>query len=258
MLSKDKREERAVSRFLEYYNQVHETSYSGTNIDWLDRKPRIGQWQQGPIPDCLCKDPASGTAMVIEYTMLASKEGLKRTEGACKFLAEVRIRLERKLPGVFLLHDWGVDEIKYKSNTREEKISQLYQEILRVAPTLAEGEEAQLCQPFPVKLRKEEASKVRTNCALIYFLPSRAPSADCHRLKGILSEADRKFASYSHLLTVLLINIWETGLDYEAFKRELFQSVDMEAYKNIKQVYLSEGLPDPIIYHLWSRFERTS
>lgn len=255
MLPKEKREERAVERFLEHYNQVNGTSYQ--TPQWLDRTPRIGEGQQGPIPDCLCKDPVSGAEMVIERTMLTGKKGLKLMEGANKFLTEVRLRLECKLPGVFFLHDWGVDEIRYKSNTREEKITQLCQEILGVAPTLAGGEEAQLWQPFPVKLRKEEAWKVLTNCALTYAPLGEASPIDHHRLEEVLDEANKKFANYIHMSTVLLMNIWDTGLDYEAFEEELFQSVDMGEYPNIDQIYLSEGLPDPIIYHLWSRSERT-
>jgi hypothetical protein len=67
-----------------------------------------------------------------------------------------------------------------------------------------------------------------------------------------LNEANRKFTSYRDKQTVLLINIWETGLDYQIFKTVLFESVDMAKYPNIKHIYLSEGLPDPPICHLWS------
>lgn len=252
MLPRENREERAVERFLEHYNQVNGTSYQ--NIQWLDRTPRIGEGQQGPIPDCLCKDQVSGAEMVIERTMLSGEKVLRLEAGANEFLTEVRRRLECKLPGVFLLHDWGVDEIRYRSNTREEKITQLCQEILRVAPTLAEGEVAQLEQPFPVKLRKEEAWNTRTNCALVYTpLVNIVSPVGRHQLKKVLDEANEKFINYIHISTVLLINIWATGLDYKAFKEALFQSVDMREYPNIEQIYLSEGLSDPIIYHLWSR-----
>jgi len=257
MLPREKREDEAVKRFLEHYNQVNETSYQ--IIRWLDRTPQIREEQQGPIPDCLCKDQVSGAEMIIERTMLADEKVLRLEEGANKFLTEVRRRLECKLPGVFLLYEWGVDEIRYRSNTREEKITQLCQEILRVAPTLAEGEVAQLEQPFPVKLRKEKAWQVTTNCDLVYTsLSNNAFPVGRHQLEEILDEANKKFINYIHISTVLLINIWATGLDYETFKKELFQSVDMREYPNIEQIYLSEGLPAPIIYHLWSRFECTS
>jgi hypothetical protein len=122
---------------------------------------------------------------------------------------------------------------------------------------LAEGEEVSLFHPFPVKLRKEEASKVKTSCALVWVSPGGAYSINENKLdqqfRQVLNEANRKFASYSDKQTVLLINIWETGLNYQIFKTELFESVDMGEYSNVKHIYLSEGLPDPPIYHLWPR-----
>lgn len=253
LLPKEDREERAIGIFLEYYNQANEKSYRIK--EWLDRPPRIGQ-EQGPIPDCLCVDTVSGTGMVIERTMLTGVQDLKLTQGAEKFLADVRTQLSCKLPGVFLLYDWGVNAIRFTAKNRERKIAQLCQEILTVAPMLAEGEEAPLCQPFPVKLRKEEACKVKTNCALVYVSPKGAYSTNENQLdqqfRQALNEANKKFRSYTDIQTVLLINIWETGLDYEEFETELLKSVDMEEYPNIKHIYLSEGLPDPPIYHLWS------
>jgi len=110
-------------------------------------------------------------------------------------------------------------------------------------------------RPFNVKLRKVEAYKVKTNCALDWYPPEGA-SPNKNRLeqfRRVLNEANRKFTSYSDKQTVLLINIWETGLDYQIFKAALFESVDMGEYSNIEHIYLSEGLPDPPIYHLWSR-----
>ena len=255
LLLKEAREERAIGIFLEYYNQANGTSYKIKK--WLDRQPRIGQELQEPIPDCLCIDTVSGTEMVIERTMLTGVQDLKLTQGTEKFLADVRTQLSCKLPGVFLLHDWGVNAIRFTAKNRERKIAQLCQEILAVVPMLAEGEEAPLSQPFPVKLRKEEACKVRPHCALVYVSPEGAASTNEDQLdqqfRQALKEANEKFHSYTDIETILLMNIWETGLDYEEFKTELFERVDMEEYPNIKHIYLSEGLPDPPIYHLWPK-----
>ena len=257
LLPKENREERAVRKFLQYYNQANGTSYEIK--EWLDRPPRIGQELQRPIPDCLCVDAISEAEMVIERTMLTGEQDLKWTQGAEGFLADVRTQLSCKLPGVFFLHDWGVNAIRFTARNREQKIAELCQAILKVAPTLAEGEEASLYQPFPVKLRKEEAHKVKTNCALVWVSPEGAYSTNENsldqQLRQVLNEANRKFTSYIDQQTVLLINIWETGLDYEEFRKELLEEVDLKAYSNIKHIYLSEGLPDPPIYHLWSRGE---
>lgn len=258
LLPKKDREERAIRRFLQYYNQANGTSYEIE--EWLDRTPSIGQELQGPIPDCLCVDAVGGAEMVIERTMLTGEKDLRFTQGAEKFLADVRTQLSCKLPGVFFLHDWGVNAIRFTTaKNREQKIAELCQAILKVAPTLAEGEEASLYKPFPVKLRKEEAHRVKTNCALVWVSPEGAYSTNENlldqQLRQVLNEANRKFMSYIDQQTVLLINIWETGLDYEKFRKELLEEVDLKAYSNIKHIYLSEGLPDPPIYHLWSRRE---
>lgn len=254
LLPKENREERAVRKFLQYYNQANGTSYEIK--EWLDRPPRIGQELQGPIPDCLCVDAISGAEMVIERTMLTGEQDLKWTQGAEGFLADVRTQLSCKLPGVFFLHDWGVNAIRFTAKNRRQKIAELCQAILKVAPTLADGEEASLYQPFPVKLRKEEAHKVKTNCALVWVSPEGTYSTHENQLDQqlgqVLNEANRKFASYSDKQTILLVNIWETRLDYEEFKKELLEEIDLKAYSNIKHIYLSEGLPDPPTYHLWS------
>jgi len=258
LLPKKDSEERAIRRFLEYYNQANGVAYKIK--EWLDRAPCIGQELQGPIPDCLCVDAVSGAEMVIERTMLTGEKDLRLTQGAEKFLADVRTQLNCKLPGVFLLHDWGVNAIRFTTaKNREQKIAELCQVILKVAPTLAKGEEASLYQPFPVKLRKEEAHKVKTDCALVWVSPEGAYSTNKNpldrQLRQVLDEANKKFTSYTDKQTVLLINIWETGLDYEGFEKELFEVVDSKEYSNIKHIYLSEGLPDPPIYHLWSKGE---
>ncbi len=254
LLPKKDSEERAIRRFLQYYNQANRTSYRIK--EWLDRPPCIGQELQGPIPDCLCVDAASETEMVIERTMLTGEQDLKWTQGAEKFLADVRAQLSCRLPGVFFLHDWGVNAIRFTAKNRKQKIAELCQAILKVAPTLAEGEEAWLYQPFPVKLRKEIACKVKTNCALVFVSPEGACFTNENQLdqqlRHVLSEANKKFTSYTDKQTVLLINIWETGLDYEEFAKEVFEGVDLKEYSNIRHIYLSEGLPDPPIYHLWS------
>lgn len=249
LLPKEDREERAIWRFLEYYNQVRGTSYEIQ--EWLDRPSRI----RGPVPDCLCIDAVNGTEMVIERTMLTGEQDLKLEQGARKFLADVRDRLTCKLLGVFFLHDWGINAIRFTVKNREQKIAELCHAILKIAPTLSEGEEASLCRPFPVKLRKVGAHKVKTNCALVWFPPEGA-SSNKNRLEQFrraLNEANSKFASYSDKQSVLLVNIFETGLDYQIFKTALFESIDMGDYPNIKHIYLSESLPDPPIYHLWSR-----
>lgn len=253
LLPKKNREERAIRRFLEYYNHTNGMSYKIK--EWLDRPPRIGQELQGPIPDCLCVDAVSGTEMVIERTMLTGEQDLELTQGAEKFLAHVRTQLSCKLPWVFCLHDWGVNAIRFTAKNREQKIAELCQAILKVAPTLAEGEEASLYQPFPVKLRKEEAHKVKTGCALVFISPDGTASGNQldQQLRQVLDEANKKFTSYTDKQTVLLINIWETGLDYEEFETELFKGVGMGKYSNIKHIYLSDGLPDPPVYHLWSK-----
>lgn len=242
LLPKKDREERAIRRFLQYYNQANGTSYEIK--EWLDRTPSIGQELQGPIPDCLCVDAVSGDEMVIEHTMLTGEQDLKLTQGAEKFLADVRTQLSCKLPGVFLLHDWGVNAIWFTAKNRERKIAELCEAILKVAPTLADGEEASLYQPFPVKLRKEEVHKVKTNCALVWVSPESTYSTHENQLDQqfglVLNEANRKFAGYTDKQTILLVNIWETGLDYEEFKRELFEEIDLKVYSNIKNIYLSE------------------
>lgn len=257
LLPKKDREERAIRRFLQYYNQANGTSYEIK--EWLDRTPCIGQELQGPIPDCLCVDTVSGAEMAIECTMLTGKQGLKLSQGAEEFLAEVRDQLNCKLPGVFLLHDWGVRSIRFTAKNRGNKIAQLCQAILTVAPMLAEGEEVSLSHPLPVKLRKEESHKVKTNCALVWVSPERSHTTNENslnqRLRQVLDEGNKKFTSYTEKQTVLLINIWETGLDYGEFEKELSEKVGLKKYSNIKHIYLSEGLPDPPIYHLWSRGE---
>lgn len=195
--------------------------------------------------------------MAIECTILTGPQDLKLSEGAYEFLVEVRSRLECKLPGVFLLYDWGVDKIEYRTKTKEALITQLCQEIQRIAPTLAEGEEAQLCQPFPVKLRKEPW-EVTGNCDLLWDPPGGVFIVDPkdtkirEQFEEFLNEANEKFADYTHMPTIFLVNICETGLKYEMFKDNLFQSVDMQKYPNVRHIYLSEGAPDPIIYPLWS------
>ena len=257
LLPKKDREERAIQRFLQYYNYANGTSYKIS--EWLDRPPRIRQELKRPVPDCLCVDAVSGAEMVIERTMLTGEKDLRLTQGAEKFLADVRTQLNCKLPGVFLLHDWGVRSIRFTAKNRGNKIAQLCQVILKVAPTLAEGEEASLYQPFPVKLRKEEAHKVKTDCALVWVSPEGAYSTNKNpldrQLRQVLNEGNKKFTSYTEKQTVLLINIWETGLDYGEFEKELSEKVGLKEYSNIKHIYLSEGLPDPPIYHLWSRGE---
>lgn len=211
------------------------------------------------MPDCLCADAVSGTEMVIECTMLTGEQDLRLTQGAEKFLADVRTQLSCKLPGVFFLHDWRVNAIRFTAKNRRQKIAELCQAILKVAPTLADGEEVSLYQPFPVKLTKEEARKLKSNCALVWISPEGAYSTNENQLdqqlRKVLDEANKKFTSYTDKQTVLLINIWETGLDYEGFEKELLEGVDLKEYSNIKHIYLSEGLPDPPIYHLWSRGE---
>lgn len=255
LLPKKESEERAIRRFLEYYNQANGTSYELK--EWLDRPPQSGQELQGPIPDCLCLDTPSGNEMVIERTMLTGKKDLKLTQGAEKYLADVRTQLKCRLPGVFLLHDWGVNAIRFTAQNRSIKIDELCQAILKVAPTLAEGKEASLYQPFPVKLRKEEAHKVKTSCALVFIPPKGTASGNQldQQLRKVLDEANQKFTNYTDKQTVLLINIWETGLDYGAFEIGLFKGVDMGKCSNINHIYLSEGLPTPLIYHLWTRRE---
>jgi hypothetical protein len=254
LLPKRDSEERAIRRFLDYYNKSEQKSY--TIKEWLDRTPRTGRSKQEPIPDCLCIDSINGSEMVIERTMLTGEQDLKLTQGAEKFLIDVRTQLKCKLSGVFLLHDWGTNAIKFTSRDRNRKITQLCQQILTVAPTLADGEEISLSHPFPVKLRKEEAYKVKTDCALIWIPPEGKYTSNRNRLdqqfKRALDEANRKFKNYSEKQTVLLINIWESGLDYEELKTALFEGIDMDGFSNIKHIYLSEGLPNPPIYHLWS------
>ena len=256
LLPKEEIEERAIRKFLKYYNQAHGTSYD--IFEWLDRSPRMRQELHGPIPDCLCIDAVNETEMVIERTMLTGGQDLRLSQGAEKFLADVRDRLSYKLPGVFLLYDWGVNAIRFTVKSRERKITQLCQEILAAAPMLAEGEEVPLSQPFPVKLRKEEAYRVKTNCALVWFPPrARSPNENQldQQLAQVLDEASKKFTRYTDKQTVLLINIWETRLNYKRFEEELFEGVVMEKYPNIEHIYISEGLPDPPIYHLWSKYQ---
>jgi len=191
--------------------------------------------------------------------MLTGEQDLKWTQGAEKFLAEVKTQLSCKLPGVFFLQDWGVNAIRFTARNRKQKIAELCQAILKIAPTLAEGEEASLYEPFPVKLRKEEARKVKTDCALVWVSPKGVYSTNKkpldQQLSQVLDEANKKFTNYTEKQTVLLINIWETGLDYGEFEKELSEKVGLKEYSNIKHIYLSQGLPDPPIYHLWSRGE---
>ena len=258
LLHKEEIEERAVGIFLEYYNRAYRTSYSINECEWLDRTPRTRQKPQGPIPDCLCKDTINGTEMVIERTMMIGEQDLKLTQGAEKFLTDVRDRLSCKLPGVFLLHDWEINAIMFAdTRDREEKIAQLCQAILTTAPILADGQEVILSQPFPVKLRKEEDYKVKSNCALVWTPleceGERNKNSFDHQLRQVINEANEKFIGYSDKQTVLIINIWETGLNYDHFKTTLLKEIVMADYSNIMHIYLSEGLSDPRIDHLWSK-----
>jgi HrpA-like RNA helicase len=249
LLPKEDREERAVLRLLEYYNHTHGTSYEIS--EWLDRSPRVDAKAYESIPDCLCTDAINLPEMVVECTMLTGSKDLRLSEGAQKFLEDVRERLTCKLPGVFFLYDWGVDAIRFTARNKEKKITEFCQEILAVAPKLAEGDEVTVSQPYLVKLRKEEADRVTTDSGLVWVLPEIPRLPKVKQLTQILDEANRKFTRYSDRQTILLINIWETGLDYKAFEEELFQQIATEKYPNIKHIYLSEGSPDPPVYHLW-------
>lgn len=256
LLPKEDREERAIGTFLEYYNRSNRTAYQIK--EWLDRLPRIRKEPKGRVPDCLCVDTVSGSEMVIERIMLTGERDLKSYQEAGKFLADVRERLTCRLPGVFLLHDWGGKGITFTgAKERAAKIAQLCQAILEVAPTLAEGEEAPLSQPFPVKIRREKTSRMNTNCALVWHHPEEKHPTSGNRLDRqfgqVLNEANDKFANYADKETVLLINIWETERDYQMFETELFQGIDMRKHSNIKHIYLSEGWSDLRIYQLWSR-----
>ena len=127
---------------------------------------------------------------------------------------------------------------------------------MAAAPKMAEGEELILSHPFPVTLRIEEARKVKTHSALVWILPRGSrPRHDIQlveQLEQVLLEANRKFKHYSDQPTALLINIWETGLEYETLEKELFEVERMIEHPNIGHIYLSEGLPDPLIYRLCS------
>ena len=251
LLPKNDAEDRAMERFLESYNRTNGAYYKINQ--WLDRPPRS---PQGPSPDCLCIDTHNCSEMVIERTTLADTQVLKLREGAAKFLREARTKLGSRLPGVFLLHDWGVNAIRFTAKNRRRQIAELCEEILAAAPNLADGEEVPLYDPFPVKLRKEEAWRVKTNSALVWVPPGGERSDSEHeieqKLRKVLNEANSKFTSYTDKQTVLLMNIWETGRNYEEFQNELFEKIDLREHPNIKHIYLSEGLSDPPIYHLWS------
>ncbi len=253
MLPKEEREERAVGKFLDYYNQNNDTSYQ--IVEWLDRDSRNRLEQQGPIPDCLCVDNNSGKQIVIERTMLTGEQDLKLIQGAEQFLGDVNTQLKGKLPGVFRLDDWGVNAIIYTANNRQKKIDQLCQEILGIAPTLTKGEVVSLSEPFPVKLVREDEERFVANSALLYNIPDCVCAKDRRQLtknlQHILSEADKKFQNYIKYPTVLLLNIFETGLDYGYFKAEIFSKVNMGNYPNIMYIYLSEGQAEPPIYNLW-------
>lgn len=253
MLPKEERENRAVGKFLEYYNQTNDTSYR--IVEWLDRAPRNRLGQQGPIPDCLCGDKNSGKQMVVERTMLTGEQDLELIRGAEQFLGDVSNQLKCKLPGVFRLDDWGVNEIQYTHNNRQQKINRLCQKISDIAPTLATGEVASLSDPFPVKLIREATDRLVAKSALLYNIPDCACVKDrrqlSKKLQHVLIEANKKFQGYTENPTVLLVNIWETGLDYGYFKAEIFSRVNMGNYPNIMYIYLSEGQADPPIYILW-------
>ena len=257
MLPREEIEERAVGKFLEYHNQTNNTSYQV--VKWLDRAPHLILEQPGPIPDCFCRDENSRKQMVIERTMLTGEQDLELTKGAEQFLGDVGTQLKGKLPGVFRLDDWGVNAIHYTTNNRQQKIDQLCQQILDITPTLTKGEVVSLSDPFPVKLIKlvrEDADRLVTKSALLYNIPDCVCAKDrqvlTKQLQDVLSEADKKFQSYTQIPTVLLLNIWETGLDYQYFKAEIFSKVNMKDYPNIMHIYLSEGQPEPPIYNLWS------
>lgn len=256
MLPREEREERAVGKFLEYYNQTNNTSYQV--VKWLDRAPHLRSEQPGPIPDCLCRDENSRKQMVIERTMLTGEQDLELAKGAEQFLSDVSTQSKGKLPGVFRLDDWGVNAIHYTANNRQQKIDQLCQQILNIAPTLTEGEVVCLSDPFPVKLIKlvrEDADRLVTKSALLYDIPNCLSTNDkqplVQQFEHVLSEANKKLQSYTEIPTVLLLNIWETGLDYQYFKAEILSRVNMEDYQNITHIYLSEGQPEPLIYNLW-------
>ena len=256
MLPREEREERAIGKFLEYHNQTNNTSYQV--VVWLDRVPHLRLEQPGPTPDCLCRDENSGKQLVIERTMLTGEQDLELTKGAEQFLDDVSTQLKGKLPGVFRLDDWGVNAIRYTGYNRQQKIDQLCQQILDIAPKLTKGEVVCLSDPFPVKLVKlvrEDADRLVTKSALLYETPECIYTKDrqelTKQLQDVLSEADRKFQGYTQIPTVLLLNIWETGLDYQYFKAEIFSKVNMEDYPNIMRICLSEGQPEPPIYNLW-------
>lgn len=260
MLPREEREERAIGKFLKYHNQTNNTSYR--LVKWLDRVPHHKSEQPGPIPDCLCKDENSGKQLIIERTMLTGEQDLELVKGAEQFLCDVSTQLKDKLPGVFNLDDWGVNAIHYTANNRQQKIDQLCQQILDTAPTLTEGEMTCLSDPFPVKLiklAKEDADRLVTKSVLLYTIPACAYAKDrqilSKQLEDVLIGADKKFQRYTKIPTVLLLNIFEIGLDYGYFKAEVFSKVNMGNYPNIMHIYLSEGQADPPIYSLWTSYD---
>jgi hypothetical protein len=58
-----------------------------------------------------------------------------------------------------------------------------------------------------VKLRKEEANKVKTGCTLVFISPDGIANGNQldQQLRHVLDEANKKFMSYTDKKTVILI-----------------------------------------------------
>ncbi len=188
--------------------------------------------------------------------MLANTKDMERGQLSARFLSEVKERLRGNLQGIFRLYDWDIETISYNANNRTDQIEQLSQAILNAASTLGNGVAVKLNHPFPVKLMKLESHGISEESELLCTYPASEPSLQGQRLqqqfKKVLEEANRKFERYTSMPTFLLVNIFETQLDYQEFNMDVAECIDMEQYPNIMNIYLSEGAPDPIVQCFWA------
>jgi len=242
---KEQQEKDLINHFLKYYNESTKTQY-----DLTDKKPDKNN-QTTKQPDFVCKDAVTGEKIVIEISRLSGSKDWKWDTSASQFLGEVSSRLKGKLPGTFLLLP-VIEIIKFNQKNKKPMMDQLCEKILACAPALAGGEEATLSEPFACRLRKykEDGSQLGVETP---YQTLGGPSIEEIRcqFEQVLDEANEKFRDYSDQPTILLLGIWEAGVDYDMFVK-LLPIIDMNKYKDVKHVYLYDASPDKWIYHLWS------
>ncbi|MEE8374149.1 MAG: hypothetical protein V3R87_10555, partial [Dehalococcoidia bacterium] len=195
------------------------------------------------------EDHTTGQKIAVELSRLRGPIDWKYDKTPGKLLEEVRTRLGGKLQGTFLLLA-GFKKIKVNQKNWKSTVEQLCQQVMTHAPCLAEGQETTLHIPFECTLRKMKTQGSTLGVEPPFIVHGFDPDMTRKQLEETIDEANEKFKDYSDLLTIVLLGIWETGVEYDAFA-ELLPGIDMNRYKNVEHVYLYDAAPDTWIYRLW-------